>query len=288
MKPVPLFALSPADQTRLVIPAAPRLHTRALRSLDLFTRRRLASSARALSISLAGAAAYAAFFGVISVQAADGTNSTGASVVEVQNLQEQIAVLQESFRKVQAELANIKASSEQNVAKLTSNAQGNVKQEDLDALKDIVDEQLLRDVGTRTSSTAKGSSFITLGGGGIFRFADLVGKNYNFSVPSASLSLSGPLRNDPATDGNVSYAVGLLGATGSDTASSLSLSDLYLQWDIKTAKLELEPAYTLSLKAGQQLVPFGLDNINGELARPTIYTGQYLAGIPTASGQTFG
>ena len=68
----------------------------------------------------------------------------------------------------------------------------------------------------------------------------------------------------------------------------LALTDAYLQWDIKTAKLELEPAYTLSLKAGQQLVPFGLDNINGELARPTIYTGQYLAGIPTASGPTFG
>ena len=99
------------------------------------------------------------------------------------------------------------------MAKLTSNAQGNVKQEDLDALKDIVDEQLLRDVGTRTSSKAKGNNFITLGGGGIFRFADLVGKNYNFSVPSATLSLSGPLRDDPAKDGNVSFAVGIQGAT---------------------------------------------------------------------------
>lgn len=203
---------------------------------------------------------------------------------EVQSLRDELNNLRQELKATKAEVA----AKSFNASSNSTNGEPSIGQSDADALKDVLNEQILRDVGTKGSSAANGSHLVTLTGGGIARFADTPSKALNFSIPNATLTLSGALRDDPSSDGNVSYNLSVLGATGTGTASSIALSDVYLQWDIKTAKLELEPAYTLSLKLGQQLVPFGLDNINGELARPTIYTAQYLSGIPTASGATFG
>ncbi len=215
---------------------------------------------------------------------ADETNSlTG----EVQSLRDELKVIRQELKETKAEVA-AKAANASSAASLTNN-EPSIRQSDLDALKDVLNEQILRDVGTKGSSTANGAHLVTVTGGAIVRFADTVSKSLNFSLPpNATIGLAGALRDDPSSDGNVTYNVSVGGSTGTGSASSIGLTDVYLQWDLKTAKLELEPAYTLSLRVGQQLVPYGLDNINGELARPTIYTAQYLSGIPGTFGRDIG
>ena len=214
---------------------------------------------------------------------ADDTNDLKS---EVQSLRDELKSLRQELKETKAEIAarTLNAASAAN----STNNEPSIQQSDLDALKDVLNEQILRDVGTKGSSAANGAHLVSVTGGGIARFADTLSKSLNFSIPSATLGFTGALRDDPSSDGNVTYNVSVLGSTGTGSASSLALSDIYLQWDLKTAKLELEPAYTLSLRAGQQLVPYGLDNINGELARPTIYTAQYLSGIPGTFGRDIG
>jgi len=164
-----------------------------------------------------------------------------------------------------------------------------VTREDLDALRDLLDEQIKRGVASKYT--------VNLSGFGIVGFNSNYDKPDSFGISSASLSLSGNLREDPVEEGDVKYKISLLfgGAsptalnsakvgsgggliTNSTTVQSPVLSDVILIWDLKTLKGELEPLYTLSATVGQQLVPFGQDNLATEDKIPTIRKAQYLGG----------
>jgi hypothetical protein len=59
--------------------------------------------------------------------------------------------------------------------------------------------------------------------------------------------------------------------------SFLNASDVWISYDVKTTKLELEPAWTMTLQLGQFLTPYGIENISTENNRPTINQAQYIS-----------
>ena len=112
-----------------------------------------------------------------------------------------------------------------------------------------------------------------------------------FAIQYVTLGLGGNLREDPVDDFDVRYKTSLIwagqgkdvGATNSGTANSSNtqvqapaLADVFLAVDLHTSKKELEPFWVGSLTLGQQLIPFGQDNLSTEDQRPTIRTAQYL------------
>lgn len=166
-----------------------------------------------------------------------------------------------------------------------------VTREDLDALKDILDEQIRRG--------AKSKNTINLSGFGIIGYFSNFDRPDSFGISSASLSLAGNLREDPVDEGDLKYKISLLFGGASPTALSSAslnqsggglqtnstlvqspvLSDVILIWDLKTLKGDLEPFFTVSATLGQQLVPFGQDNLATEDKIPTIKKAQYLGGF---------
>lgn len=165
-----------------------------------------------------------------------------------------------------------------------------VSQDDLDALKDILEEQIKRGVASKYT--------INLSGFGIVGYYGNYSMPDSFGINSASLSFSGNLREDPVDEGDLKYKISLLFGGQSPTALSSAsigsggglltnstnvqspvLSDVFLVWDLKTLKGNLEPAFTISANLGQQLVPFGQDNLATEDQIPTIKKAQYLGGF---------
>ena len=215
---------------------------------------------------------------------------------ELQSLREQLKQLRE-------EIQSIKGATATNAAAIKSVADTAVVRSDLDALKDVEDEEIIRSVGLSGGSTStpsgankvNGNSHILnlTGFGAVGYTANLgprqasTGEGFKFST--LGLTLSGDLRNDPAVDGNLNYALGLIAtpntklvtstsstSTTSVNASFINVGDAWVNYDIKTAKLVAEPDWTLSLKLGQYLLPYGLENPVGEAVRPTINQAQYI------------
>ena len=162
-------------------------------------------------------------------------------------------------------------------------------QEDLDALKDVLEEKITRG--------AKTKALVNLSGSGTIGYFSNAGKADSFGVSGAGLNVTGNLREDPVDEGNLSYYVGLyFGApsptaltsatqsggglqTNSTAVQSPVLTNVYLKWDLLSSKQGLEPLFTLSTILGQQLVPFGADNQANEDKIPTIKKAQYLGGF---------
>lgn len=191
------------------------------------------------------------------------------------------------------------APSSGEAAESLSTADEPVTRADLDALKDLVDEQNRRGVLSRYT--------VNLSGFGILGYYGFENGPETFGLNSAGITLSGNLREDPLDEGDMKYRVGLLyggnaaralasasatsttvqnpdntftttTAVGTSTVpvSSPVLSDVFLTWDILTAKQGLEPLLTLAATAGQQLVPFGQDNFATEDKQPTVRKALYL------------
>lgn len=177
-----------------------------------------------------------------------------------------------------------------------------VTREDLDALKDILDEQIKRGVTSKYT--------VNLSGFGILGYYASQRNANNFGINSAGLALTGNLREDPLKEGDLKYRVGLLYLgtapnvltsasatsvttinpdntaattttvkTASTQASSPVLSDVFLVWDLLAAKGSLEPPVTVSATFGQQLVPFGQDNFATEDKLPTVKKAQYVSAL---------
>jgi len=150
---------------------------------------------------------------------------------------------------------------------------------------------------------------LNLGGFAQVGYTSLLGQNGNqpsaanaattqqsFKLSSVSLTLSGYARQDPGAEGDVRFNVGVLATpnryvasantslsaanatpAGTVNGSYLNASDVWAAYDVKTTKLELEPAWTLSVQAGQYLTPYGVDNPSTENNRPTINQAQYIS-----------
>jgi len=154
-----------------------------------------------------------------------------------------------------------------------------VTREDLDALKDILDESIKRGVGSRYLIGLSGYAVVGYYGNG--DAAD------SFGVYYAGLNLAGTLREDPVEDFDVRYNLGFLylgnavnvtntGGTTSQVNTPF-LSDVWIATDIRTNKQTLEPAWTLTATLGQQYIPFGQDLQATEDQRPTINYTQYVS-----------
>lgn len=181
-------------------------------------------------------------------------------------------------------------------------------QGDTEALRDVEEEHILRSVGSTSSIspyTINGNQhLVNLSSWAAIGYTGTLGNRQtttrSFRVTAVSVTLSGMLRNNPGTEWDVKYNIGVLGspmrydaaaissqATATATAASLNssaangfylnASDVWASVDIKTTKLELEPLATLSIQAGQFLIPYGIDPVSTENNRPTINQAQYVS-----------
>jgi hypothetical protein len=223
--------------------------------------------------------------------------------------------LRDEIRELREELKSVKGTTATNAATLktvSEKVESAATQSDLEALRDIEDENTIRSIGSDSSKayTINGNShLVNLSGSAQLGYQAVLGPNGNqpskansgtsaqsFKINSISLGLYGYLRNDPGSEGDVSYNLGVLGTpnryvaagntglaaanttpTGSVNGTYFGASDVWLQYDVKTTKLELEPAWTLSFKFGQFLTPYGVDNPSTEANRPTINQAQYIS-----------
>lgn len=169
-----------------------------------------------------------------------------------------------------------------------SNPQRYVTPQDLESLRDILEEKITR--GVRSRYLVSFNGFVTTG----FAYQEKVpytvgGTTYRdssstFRLSNANFSLSGFLRENPVDDGDLRYRVSFFysgpssssqnGQTGN--TSSVQVTDGVLLWDLVRQKKKLEPLFTFNLTLGQQLVPFGADNTATEDKLPTINLAQYL------------
>lgn len=169
-----------------------------------------------------------------------------------------------------------------------SNKQRFVTPEDLESVKDVLEEKILRGVRSRYLVTFNG--FVTAG----FAYQEKVpytvkenvyrDSSSTLRLANAAFSLSGFLRENPVDDGDLRYRVSFFyqgpttssrnGQTGN--TSSVQVTDGVLLWDLVRQKKKLEPPFQLNLTLGQQLVPFGADNTATEEKLPTINLAQYL------------
>lgn len=169
-----------------------------------------------------------------------------------------------------------------------SNPQPYVTPQDLESLRDILEEKITRGVGAKYLVNFNG--FVTAGFAyqekvpytvGATTFRD---SSSTFRLSNANLSFSGFLRENPVDDGDLRYRVSLFysgpssssqnGQTGN--TSSVQVTDGVVLWDLIRQKKKLEPTFTFNLTLGQQLVPFGADNTATEDKLPTINFAQYL------------
>ena len=303
------FVGAPASRSRVITQPPPFTgELRPLRSSSLQPGRWSTRKAALLPLALLSA-------GVLSLPLLSSTgvaadNSPAAlSASEAQSLRDEIRQLREELKAVKNSAAT-NAATLQVVSQKVDNA---VTASDLEALRDVEDENAIRSVGIASSSayTVNGNQhLVNLSGSAQVGYQALIGPNNNtpgkansastaqsFKINSISLGLSGFLRNNAGAEGDVSYNLGVLGtpnryiagansglvagANAANVATTVNgtyfgASDVWLQYDVKTTKLELEPAWTLSFKAGQFLVPYGVDNPSTEANRPTLNQAQYI------------
>ena len=215
--------------------------------------------------------------------------------------------------KLRAELEALKestAATAEAVKAVDARTAEAASQSDLEAFRDIEEENILRSIGSSSSVSPYPVN------GGLLHLVNLTGyaqlvytaspwgpsgtSTRSLRINAVSLAASGYLVQDTGAEGDVRYNVGFLAtqnryngaantsqAGGSATAASLNASalngtylnasDVWFAYDVKTTKLELEPAATLSIQAGQFLVPFGVEAVSTENNRPTINQAQFVS-----------
>jgi hypothetical protein len=148
---------------------------------------------------------------------------------------------------------------------------------------------------TKTATTTRGT---TLGGTVQVRAsafdpgtsggstASATGRRTSFDIPQVTLNLAGSLYRDYAEGRNLDYRVAFAYAPNSpaNNNSQFNLTDAYLHYSPfpTTSGLE-EPK--LSVRAGQQQIPFGLEAQVGEELRPVINSAQFLSTLGVGTRQ---
>jgi len=223
----------------------------------------------------------------------------------------QSAVLREEVKQLREELTAIKEASaahEETLKSVEARVSESTTHSDLEALRDVEEEHILRSLGSSTSMspyTVSGfQHLVNLTGSAGLLYSATPWSEPNTSTrglrfQSVSLALSGSLRQDPGAEGDVRYNVAVLGnqnryaavantsqsgasstaatvAAGTVNGTYLNASDVWLAYDVKAGKLELEPNWTLTFQAGQFLVPFGTEAVSTENNRPTINQAQFV------------
>jgi hypothetical protein len=141
-----------------------------------------------------------------------------------------------------------------------------VRQADLFQVKELIELQAQRAVVSNYT--------VQFSGYGIANVVSREDKNpaFSFSSSSFGLNLGGKLREDNVEDGDLSYAAGLYYSP----ATSFTILDLYLKWEILSIKSGLNPTFIVNTTFGQFLTPFGSENLAAEDKKPTIKSAQFL------------
>jgi len=273
-----------------------------------------------LALLSAGALCLPGLSSVSSAAESDSNNAAATlSPAEIQSLRNEIRELREEVKELKGSTATNTATLKVVSQKVDQAASAN----DLESVRDIEDENILRSIGSTSSLNAYqvggiggGAGYlhlVNLSGSAQIGYTALLGPNNNppgsanasstqesFKLSSISLALSGYARQDPGTEGDVRFNVGVLAtpnrysasannslsaanltAAGLGTAngSYLNASDVWIAYDVKTTKLELEPLWTLSFQLGQFLTPYGVDNVSTENNRPTVNQAHYVSAL---------
>ncbi|GEM_PF-1911510 len=271
--------------------------------------------------------------------AADGSTSPAAEAASSQtskapegasssSTQSEVEALRNELRELRKELQQLKETTSANDTRLRSfsekfenigvNSNSDTSSEyatksDLEALRDVQDENTIRSVGSSSSISSYqvngNKHLISLTGyaslGYSAGFDALAKSSQTFKLSGIGINLTGSLRSNPGSDGDVNYKVGLIASpttvvnsvtvvstaktsgtktvvtntvnTPSTKASYVNLGDVYATYDVKTTKLELEPSWTLQFQVGQYLTPYGIDPVATEDQIPTINKAQYVS-----------
>lgn len=218
---------------------------------------------------------------------------------------DEITKLREEIKAVQERAA----ANEEALKTLSEKAADAPSHSDLEALRDVEEEHILRSVGSSSSVspyTVSGFQHLVnlTGSAGILYTATPGGPSgtstRSLRLQLVSLALFGSLRQDPGSEGDVRYNIGVLGTQNRYNAAAnvsqagaaasaasinastvngtyLNASDVWVAFDVKTTKLELEPAWTLTLQLGQFLIPYGVEAVSTENNRPTINQAQFVS-----------
>jgi hypothetical protein len=220
--------------------------------------------------------------------------------------------LREEIKQLRDELAAVKetATANEETLKSVSEKVGEATtHNDLEALRDVEEEHILRSVGSSTAISPYPVSgyqhLVNLTGSAGFVYTATPWSTSGTSTrslrfQSISLTVSGSLRQDPGAEGDVRYNIAVLGTQnryaavanttqsgGASTATTvdagtangtyLNASDVWVAYDVGTTKLILEPNWTLTFQLGQFLVPFGVEAVSTENNRPTINQAQFVS-----------
>jgi hypothetical protein len=220
--------------------------------------------------------------------------------------------LREEIKQLRDELAAVKettAANEETLKGVSDKVSEATTHNDLEALRDIEEEHILRSVGSSTSiSPYPVSGFqhlVNLTGSAGFIYTATPWSTSGTSTRSlriytTSLTVSGSLRQDPGAEGDVRYNIAFLGTqnryaavantsqsgaastaatvdAGTANGTYLNASDVWVAYDVGTTKLILEPNWTLTFQLGQFLVPFGVEAVSTENNRPTINQAQFVS-----------
>jgi hypothetical protein len=218
--------------------------------------------------------------------------------------------LREEVKQLRDELAAVKeaaAANEETLKGVSDKASEATTHSDLEALRDVEEEHILRSIGSSTSISPYPVSgyqhLVNLNGSAGLLYNAIPGGPSGTSqralrFQSVSLTLSGSLRQDPGAEGDVKYNIAVLGTqnryaavantsqsgatssaatvdAGTVNGTYLNASDVWISYDLNAGKLQLEPNWTLSFQLGQFLVPFGIEAVSTENNRPTINQAQF-------------
>jgi hypothetical protein len=220
--------------------------------------------------------------------------------------------LREEIKQLRDELAAVKettAANEETLKGVSEKVSEATTHSDLEALRDVEEEHILRSIGSSTSISPYPVSgyqhLVNLNGSAGLIYTAVPegpsGTSYRgLKFQSISLTLSGSLRQDPGAEGDVKYNVSLLGTqnryaavantsqsgatspaatvdAGTVNGTYLNASDVWVSYDLNAGKLQLEPDWTLSFQLGQFLIPFGTEAVSTENNRPTINQAQFVS-----------
>jgi hypothetical protein len=221
-----------------------------------------------------------------------------ASREEIKQLRDELAVVKETT-----------AANEETLKGISDKVSEATTHSDLEALRDVEEEHILRSVGSSTAISPYPVSgyqhLVNLTGSSGFIYSATPWSTSGTSTRSlriytTSLTLSGSLRQDPGAEGDVRYNIAVLGTQNryaavanttqsgaSSTAATVdagtangtyfNASDVWVALDVGTTKLILEPNWTLTFQLGQFLIPFGVEAVSNENNRPTINQAQFVS-----------
>ncbi|MCW7540176.1 OprO/OprP family phosphate-selective porin [Aquabacterium sp. A7-Y] len=111
-------------------------------------------------------------------------------------------------------------------------------------------------------------------------------RHSSFDISQATVNLSGSLYRDYAEGRDLDYRAAFAYAanTPANNNSQFNLTDAYLQYSPVPTKAGLEAAQ-LTLRLGQQQIPFGLEAQVGEELRPVIQSAQFLSTLGVGTRQ---